>query len=866
MARSARVLLCGFAAGIVVALLIGLRSAASQSVGEPRPEASKLESAPDASAGRAPAATSSGESTAGSLDSDIARFVTLLGRLRSNEEAVLPEMREIAERLCKAHDRCDGREILEYYAALPPASREEGQRASAAIDQAWSRIRPRLGDPDWDMEGDEDVEFLRRAAAESESDRDVCTSAMALGFLSYVDLVRPMPMASVKDFDRASWIGSTGDEARRSIAGFRRCGMRLRSLLPMWVSARLELEAGREREAQDQFEACLALARKMRNVEWREQTLDNLVQIAKRAGDLGQIAGHLDELASFRTPDTSWALTREQTILLIEQDYGSAAADFLAEHRPSGAQDLREWQILMGAASLRRGDLDAARDAYARAEPPPWGKDVRRGLALVDIRAGNPERALQQLSAPEFLEDPDPIAKAVVQETRGEALVRLQRYGEAIECLQDCLTIGGGIQTRVSLERSLSGAATSVIGESVGVHAIVLLAECELRTDRSLDAARSIEAWQSRTLRQGSGNAEDLTVQDLLAWSAFAGGGLVTWVVGADSSAVVFVGPDGTSQGAAIARGRRAIEAAVRRLGDAIRADDVPLADRLATEILAGILPEPVGRRVREKREAGERLLLLLHGPLERLPVEFVFRSDRTMPIVLPGLPEPRPGDALSPRDLAHWNVLGNPIDPDGRARLPGARDELSRVAALRGARLTNRGTDGVFAADRLEEGVRLRMGAAFDQQSLIEALSMREPIHIATHLVDACGEGGGRIAGVGLELSGNGSLCARQILDARPKLPLAVLSACETAEGRFIDAEGLHGVARAFLESGTRNLLVTLWPVEDGAARDFAEAFHRALIAGELPADAAASARARLIRLHRPAADWAAFRMIGRD
>src|SRR6185503_13872129 len=116
--------------------------------------------------------------------------------------------------------------------------------------------------------------------------------------------------------------------------------------------------------------------------------------------------------------------------------------------------------------------------------------------------------------------------------------------------------------------------------------------------------------------------------------------------------------------------------------------------------------------------------------------------------------------------------------------------------------------------------------------------------------------------AGIGLELSNGSSLCAREILEAKPKLPLAVLSACETAEGRFVDAEGLQGIARAFLESGTRNLLVTLWPVEDGAARDFATAFHRALLAGELPADAAASARANLVRKGLPAADWAAFRM----
>ena len=80
------------------------------------------------------------------------------------------------------------------------------------------------------------------------------------------------------------------------------------------------------------------------------------------------------------------------------------------------------------------------------------------------------------------------------------------------------------------------------------------------------------------------------------------------------------------------------------------------------------------------------------------------------------------------------------------------------------------------------------------------------------------------------------------------------------------MDAEGLQGVARAFLESGTRNLVVTLWPVADEPARVFAEDLHRGLIAGARPSEAVAAARARLRDGGYPAADWAAFRLIGRD
>jgi hypothetical protein len=865
MVRAGRVVCCGFAAGIVAIFLNGLHSPASQA---PVANESRLESPGSAPARREvttpPSATSPGTpSASGTMEGDISRFVGLLDRLRNDDEEVLPEMRELAERLCKVHDRCDGQEILDYYAALPSGSRAEGRRESAALEAAWTRIRKKASDPSWEVSTDEDVGLLQRSAMRDGV--DVCPTSMALSYLAQLDLARPPESVRSSNADRADWIEQTSEKARRSIVGFTRCGMRLRTLQPMWVLGEVDLESGDEEAAERRFRDCLTLARKMRNAEWQEKSIDSLVQISKRAGDLGGIADLLDELASIRKPDDCWTLVREKAILLLQQDFGATASDFLAQHKPSDPAQLREWYILSGSAFLRKGEFDAARDAYGSAEAPPWTKDVRMGMALVDLRTGHAERALDQLSTPEFQVEADPIAKAFIQEIRGEALIRLSRFDEAVDSLQDGLSIGGRIQTRRAAERNLAGNTTSVIGESVGVHAIALLAEAQLRRGNPFEAARSIEDWQSRTLRQATGAAEDLSRDDLLAWSGFAGGGLITWVVGADSSVVVHVGADGESHGAVIPRGRRAMDAAVKRLNDAIRADDLALADRLGSEVLAGVIPEPVGRRVRERREQGDRILLLVHGPLERLPIEFLFRGDRTAPLVLPGLPEPRPGK-LDPRSLVRWNVLGDPIGSDGAVQLPGSREELLEVAAMHGGRPSHASGSDVLAADSSENPVHLYVGEAFDRKNLLDALVKADPIHVATHLVGRCGDKTGRLAGFGLELSGEASLCAREILEAHPKLPIAVLSACETAEGRFVDAEGLQGVARAFLESGTRNLLVTLWPVEDGAARDFSRAFHRALLAGEAPVDAAASARSRLIRDGRPAADWSAFRLIGRD
>ncbi|KAL9986847.1 hypothetical protein ACROYT_G001053, partial [Oculina patagonica] len=61
----------------------------------------------------------------------------------------------------------------------------------------------------------------------------------------------------------------------------------------------------------------------------------------------------------------------------------------------------------------------------------------------------------------------------------------------------------------------------------------------------------------------------------------------------------------------------------------------------------------------------------------------------------------------------------------------------------------------------------------------------------------------------------------------------LVVLSCCHSGKGQ-IRAEGVVGIARAFLGSGARSVLVALWAIEDTATEQFMSRFYEHLVRGE--------------------------------
>jgi CHAT domain-containing protein len=113
--------------------------------------------------------------------------------------------------------------------------------------------------------------------------------------------------------------------------------------------------------------------------------------------------------------------------------------------------------------------------------------------------------------------------------------------------------------------------------------------------------------------------------------------------------------------------------------------------------------------------------------------------------------------------------------------------------------------------------------------------------------------------------------LSAREILGMNLDADLTVLSACETARGKFRFGEGLIGMSWAFLVAGTPTTVVSQWKVDSASTSSLMVAFHRSLKAsGTAPLSGRAEAlRGAVLALlqtpeYRHPFYWAGFAMIG--
>jgi CHAT domain-containing protein/tetratricopeptide (TPR) repeat protein len=70
--------------------------------------------------------------------------------------------------------------------------------------------------------------------------------------------------------------------------------------------------------------------------------------------------------------------------------------------------------------------------------------------------------------------------------------------------------------------------------------------------------------------------------------------------------------------------------------------------------------------------------------------------------------------------------------------------------------------------------------------------------------------------------------LFADEIYHMRLNAELVTLSACETGLGKIFKAEGIIGLTRGFLHAGAKNLVVSLWKVDDRSSALFMTDFYR--------------------------------------
>jgi len=94
----------------------------------------------------------------------------------------------------------------------------------------------------------------------------------------------------------------------------------------------------------------------------------------------------------------------------------------------------------------------------------------------------------------------------------------------------------------------------------------------------------------------------------------------------------------------------------------------------------------------------------------------------------------------------------------------------------------------------------------------------------------------------------------------------LVVLSCCHSARGQ-IRAEGVIGIARAFLGSGARSVLVALWVINDSVTEQLMCRFYEHLVLGESASESLHKAM-KWMRGNGfvKVCEWAPFVLIGDD
>ena len=585
-----------------------------------------------------------------------------------------------------------------------------------------------------------------------------------------------------------------------------------------------QLALGRADEAARSFEASAGLARTIESPARLIEALVGLARAERSLGRPGSARGRLDEaldlIETLRASDSDPDL-RASYLAAQRAAFESAIDLAMAAGEPGAALEIAE-------RSRGRSLLDLLDEARA---------DVREGIDLA-LREREHD-LLVRLRAKAG-------RKAELEGRPAEPERRRAAEAEVRAALDELAALDQEIRSRSPRYAALTRPRPATVAEIQA-----LLAEDSLLLEVSLGEERSF-----------------------------------LWAVDARSVAGFALPPRAEVEAAA-----RAVYGRLSVLGHGGEGLD-DAAGRLSSMLLG-----PVAARLGERR-----LIVVLDGelqyvPLAALPVpEAVAAAERGVPVPL--LARHEVIDALSASSLVLARrfarrqaapgavaVLADPVfgpeDPRVHSRAP-----LRPGASARSAPAESNGFLRLPWTRREAEAIRAAApGAGAGGRPPIVALDFEASrktalspeiasyrvVHFATHgVIDAATPA---LSGLMLsrvdEQGGpqEGFLGLRDVYNLRLGADLVVLSGCETALGREVRGEGLVGLARGFLYGGARQVIASLWRVEDRATAELMAHFYRGLFTEGL-APAAALRRAQLlVRAEprwRPPYYWSGFVLLG--
>jgi CHAT domain-containing protein len=114
-------------------------------------------------------------------------------------------------------------------------------------------------------------------------------------------------------------------------------------------------------------------------------------------------------------------------------------------------------------------------------------------------------------------------------------------------------------------------------------------------------------------------------------------------------------------------------------------------------------------------------------------------------------------------------------------------------------------------------------------------------------------------------ELLEDGSLQPREIYDLKLNSDLVVLSACQTGKGKLEKGEGVMGLVKSFLNTGSKSVISSLWNINDRSTSQFMKYLYQNIIERKSKAEALRLAKIEMInsKFSHPF-HWAAFVLMG--
>ena len=633
---------------------------------------------------------------------------------------------------------------------------------------------------------------------------------------------------------------------------------------------------GRVPEARDKLERALTVARENKKLGHESMILQLLGELAMRTGDRQGAMNYLErsgELAQkykfYRTMGQSMidlaGLYRDAGDLKAAEVSASIGVD--ASRRVGDRYYLPRDLTVLADLKARRGATREAEELYKNAE------DVIDGM-LVNLQEAYWTSSLAGAMSETYLhhfemeaqEGKVERALSVLERVRGRTAAALlenkvsfsRDESEQVKRLEDAVS-----ELQLQLMRSEDAL------ERAGL--IDRLVEYERRLELTrTEGSESKRAWYEKPARLR-----------LIQTSLHPDEVVLEYVLSEPHSYCVWISPKRTGL-QVLPAGQQRIEELTHKFLDETRAkrNGVDLAKQLYSALLDP-LPE---------RAMGERLIVVPDGVLHLLPFDLLrdsmgslvleshtisYAPASTVLTVLRNEKETaEPSHAfLGVGDVAYRDQgsvsakLNKPSSASERL-LRGFSDAFgiplydlpqTREEVLTASKILGNDNDGVL----------LLGSGATETAFKAEPLADFKIIHLAAHgFSDAeFPERSGLVLGVDRNSKDDGLLQIREILRLRFNADLVTLSACNTGVGRLQGEEGITSLAEAFLVSGAKAVVASLWSADDTYTFDLMERFYTHIAEGQDKATALRRAKLDLLAKYGkdvPPYYWGAFVLVG--